>query len=172
MRIPSSLLGLLQWGRDIAVADRGFALGYRNELPHASMGPRHRCRGSSGTSWTALSDGLASMGPRHRCRGSTRCGRWHRRERHRFNGAATSLSRIEPSRYVSTTPPGLLQWGRDIAVADRTRAIRASSCPRSFNGAATSLSRIAPKAPARPLRRRQLQWGRDIAVADRLVRVH
>ncbi len=134
----------------------------------ASMGPRHRCRGSATPFDCVRSQIRASMGPRHRCRGSS----WRRsreaRRRPSFNGAATSLSRIgykrrhngthrnrasmgprhrcrgsRKPRSFRTRRLDWLQWGRDIAVADRElkehkRALLA-----------------------------ELQWGRDIAVADR-----
>jgi hypothetical protein len=87
----------------------------------ASMGPRHRCRGShpARVAIRLEQTRLASMGPRHRCRGSL------------VSGFCDSHC-------------DLLQWGRDIAVADRANVQRVM---RS--------------------RKPTLQWGRDIAVADR-----
>ncbi len=202
----------LQWGRDIAVADRfrtarqasrrrsrfngaatslsriGVALAREDHAQSASMGPRHRCRGSDASAAVNASYSVASMGPRHRCRGS--CGYDEpRRDQVCFNGAATSLSRIGKGTWgfrtysscfngaatslsriasaqrelarrlnasmgprhrcrgsvqISSLTPSqcVLQWGRDIAVADRTsQGAQATKAPR-FNGAATSLSRI------------------------------
>ncbi len=85
---------VLQWGRDIAVADRSPAAVRCTRLSSASMGPRHRCRGSLGRNAAYFATGTASMGPRHRCRGSVFLMSKEPSKKERFNGAATSLSRI------------------------------------------------------------------------------
>ncbi len=59
------------------------------------------------------------MGPRHRCRGSKAIVTATNRTS-RFNGAATSLSRIVWQGVGYGSAIYTLQWGRDIAVADRT----------------------------------------------------
>ncbi len=124
----------------LAVRDL-LGLGFR-----ASMGPRHRCRGSSPrcVQFPKHNYGnVASMGPRHRCRGSGERGVERGGDNVGFNGAATSLSRIVICSTEVAVSNVVLQWGRDIAVADRA-----------------SLSHTSIVAL-------ELQWGRDIAVADR-----
>ncbi len=140
---PLLATALLQWGRDIAVADRRAAVDGTDASDIASMGPRHRCRGSSlrdtsrrrrrgcfNGAATSLSrielapSGLlrvlvASMGPRHRCRGSLQKRLHGLYAVASFNGAATSLSRIGWYEYIDAPRDLPLQWGRDIAVADR-----------------------------------------------------
>ncbi len=86
---------------------------------YASMGPRHHRRGSPAPSGVTVA---GSAGFNGAATSSSRIGshRQNRRSRRSsFNGAATSSSRIvqkltdELARFI------VLQWGRDIIVADR-----------------------------------------------------
>ncbi len=96
-RISSSSapsLWLLQWGRDVIVADGRREPGRRESGRRASMGPRRYRRG-----WSR---------PRNRTRRASRS----------FNGAATLSSRMGTSLSGSRKSAGSLQWGRDVIVAD------------------------------------------------------
>ncbi len=88
-------------------------------LAHASMGPRHHRRGSVENHADVAGEPEASMGPRHHRRGSFGFGRASRNDRIGFNGAATSSSRIARDAGGGPDRGAMLQWGRDIIVADR-----------------------------------------------------
>src|SRR5438128_2512848 len=61
----------------------------------------------------------------------------------------------------------LLQWGRDLVVAEtERRRAPPSSATSTFNGAATSWSRKLPGADGRRRGGLRLQWGRDLVVAE------
>ncbi len=215
MSIPTLRSKRLQWGRDIAVADRptpGPLGGRRRRFngaatslsriaqekrpqkarsQDASMGPRHRCRGSRATAARECLGRGASMGPRHRCRGSSRNRTVSPARNVRFNGAATSLSRIvygSGRRYddngcfngAATSLSRIVTYGLGVvpgtpaSMGPRHRcrgsitpSLRGLADCTSFNGAATSLSRIVVKQQVELTDRWKLQWGRDIAVADR-----
>ena len=74
-------------------------------------------------------------------------------------GRRTGLSKAAQSR--------LLQWGRDLSVAEGCWRCRptAPRC-RRFNGAATFRSRKAVKDLRRLYALYALQWGRDLSVAE------
>ena len=88
----------LQWGRDVTVADRVRVVRDGAALGDASMGPRRYRRGSP--------------------TGSRLCAKLSGRS---FNGAATLPSRIVSKRLSRRLRKiKMLQWGRDVTVADRT----------------------------------------------------
>src|SRR5260370_1115229 len=63
----------------------------------------------------------------------------------------------------------MLQWGRDLAVAETPPYRGPTSPSRRFNGAATSRSRrhvVEPRAGGVLLK---LQWGRALAVAETIM---
>ena len=65
----------------------------------------------------------------------------------------------------------MLQWGRDVTVADRPiSAGPLSAALPGFNGAATLPSRIACRFWMDGVDAHLLQWGRDVTVADRRLR--
>ncbi len=121
--VTPSVVRVLQWGRDIIVADRRCT---RPRFPSAAR---------------------ASMGPRHHRRGSLTQARFVCALDGRFNGAATSSSRIVRSSRGEELNLLELQWGRDIIVADRSSKMQRARLPNT------------------------LQWGRDIIVADRALRI-
>ena len=112
------------------------------------------------------------------------------RRRAGFNGAATFRSRKGGAWGRNFARRELLQWGRDLSVAEGAGWPSASTTASSFNGAATFRSRKAicrsisehhfpcfngaatfrsrkVRASRRPGRRpRSLQWGRDLSVAE------
>ncbi len=113
---------MLQWGRDIIVADREKAAASYSENIVASMGPRHHRRGSVNAYDVIALEDLASMGPRHHRRGSVRyfgeaavAYAASMGPRHHRRGSCTATKR----RLVKRE----LQWGRDIIVADRLRLV-------------------------------------------------
>ncbi len=159
---------LLQWGRDVIVAD-GRRNRSRTSARRASMGPRRYRRGWGRSSsqigapasllqWgrdVIVADGRAvshfarsreaSMGPRRYRRG------WAPRRSLRPMITALQWGRdvIVADGSLPTTSPNCfgstaLQWGRDVIVADGTRTCRLTSAAGSFNGAATLSSRMAP----------------------------
>ena len=169
----SSESRVLQWGRDLSVAEcprrpRG------RRRRRASMGPRPFGRGMpsprSGRPSSARSfNGAATF--RSRNVGATRssCERIRR-----FNGAATFRSRnararalCQARRSASMGPrpfgrgmrfsspdlslSRLLQWGRDLSVAECRRRCLCTARSTSFNGAATFRSRNGTgRGSARP----------------------
>ncbi len=103
---------MLQWGRDLTVADIWES--QRKELY----------------------DEAASMGPRPNGRGYTDAGAWVSTVVELQWGRDLTVADISCS---ASTAIGMraLQWGRDLTVADmRTYGMRPSGTPR-FNGAAT-----------------------------------
>ena len=155
----------LQWGRDLSVA----------EGPCASAG--------------ILTPAMLQWG---RDLSVAEGSRWCRRAQplRRFNGAATFRSRKvhTPTRrspsphpasmgprpfgrgrqmpYRTTTVANLLQWGRDLSVAEGVAARLARLCVDRFNGAATFRSRKALAQGGTQILYGQLQWGRDLSVAE------
>ena len=156
----------LQWGRDLSVAECGplFRLPYAAGF--ASMGPRPFGRGMQPPgippqrAWHP-----ASMGPRPFGRG--------------MHGTNPELAGRQ-----------MLQWGRDLSVAEWAHDAQNRASPISFNGAATFRSRnvvVVAKHDGRDIRFNgaatfrsrnaawhwarlarlaALQWGRDLSVAE------
>ncbi len=60
----------------------------------------------------------------------------------------------------------VLQWGRDVIVADGSAGAVQPAAHFGFNGAATLSSRMGPISKLPVLGRYKLQWGRDVIVAD------
>ena len=166
------ILYLLQWGRDLSVAETVILVNTSGGKDSASMGPRPFSRGN-----------LSEIGlPRRRTKG--------------FNGAATFQSRKQSSSAIASREGAMLQWGRDLSVAEtrsgpgllatrargfngaatfqsRKRKLGASagaSEGRGFNGAATFQSRKPAVQRGPRLYVDQLQWGRDLSVAETAVR--
>ncbi len=107
----------LQWGRDLLVAER-WIFSRREGCPDGtSMGPRLVSRGKGDRPVDRRSGRRTSMGPRLVSRGKT------------------TIAPVAEERL-------LLQWGRDLLVAER----------RSLRGRHAS--------------RQRLQWGRDLLVAE------
>ncbi len=135
------LVHWLQWGRDIAVADRGRSPTRSALALRASMGPRHRCRGSF-----AFPSAPAAV-PRFNG-AATSLSRIARRQRagyvneHRLNGAATSLSRIVCRMSRPCCAHGFNGAATSLSRIARLRGSRGRVPITCFNGAATSLSRI------------------------------
>ena len=107
------------------------------------------------------------MGPRPFGRGRQGQEAAERRQGRRFNGAATFRSRKALSMSVRPAKIVLLQWGRDLSVAEGgcTGRVRGARRPR-FNGAATFRSRKARRPFPCSLHNSPLQWGRDLSVAE------
>ena len=110
----------------------------------ASMGPRLGSRGKAVEGVHLGAEKQASMGPRLGSRGK---------------------SRFE---YAQAFGPNVLQWGRDLEVAERrgTRKPLGQGLG-SFNGAATWKSRKVYHLPGHEAEQTPLQWGRDLEVAER-----
>ena len=86
----------LQWGRDLAVADS------RSAMP--TQTPLRTSFNGAATWRSRIATGYADAELPGAC----------------FNGAATWRSRIVPCRGLAWSSCLRLQWGRDLAVADRT----------------------------------------------------
>ncbi len=161
----------------------------------ASMGPRLGSRGKGSADFRYMRRAEASMGPRLGSRGKVGSSSEYRQVIcSGFNGAATWKSRKDGEREVPSELHKLLQWGRDLEVAESLalNANFANVNPR-FNGAATWKSRKAsipvtsivcqlasmgPRLGSRGKRagggrgigqRMGLQWGRDLEVAERQI---
>ena len=135
----------LQWGRDVTVADVYMPCGRREDRLRASMGPRRYRRGCRAAS--------------HPKRTTPRPG---------FNGAATLPSRMSRRNVQKAIKLFLLlQWGRDVTVADVFVYHRCTpNAKGGFNGAATLPSRMSGRKAPTSHARAELQWGRDVTVAD------
>ena len=162
----STTAAALQWGRDLSVAEcavhraaglmkesfNGAAtfrsrnecsLAGRPPLTAASMGPRPFGRGmerslESGTVRRPRFNGAATFRSRN-VRRRPRC----KAQMPRFNGAATFRSRnagLDVSHYRLDA---LLQWGRDLSVAECPQSPESPPPTTGFNGAATFRSRNA-----------------------------
>ena len=107
-----------------------------------------------------------------------------------FNGAATFQSRkpvrkdgggllnkiLQWSRDLSVAETGLsrrrsstggrLQWSRDLSVAETSRNRRDLRTHNPFNGAATFQSRKPEHTETKTVERKCLQWSRDLSVAE------
>ncbi len=138
--LRGSIFARTRWGRDIIVADR---------TTRSAAGPSYTRFNGAATSSSRIgrrgqlvdAGRDASMGPRHHRRGSTLI--------------------------VDLPPPAkLLQWGRDIIVADRPWVRPDGRRWSGFNGPATSSSRIVGSSTVTLEIDTTLQWGRDIIVAD------
>src|SRR5579875_2387086 len=111
--IPAVAYNVLQWGRDLVIAEiRGGSDQGETRL-RASMGPRSGDRGNISSSYRHIGDSPASMGPRSGDRGNS-------------YGHPQILSDFR------------LQWGRDLVIAEMWNTplpaplhIRASMGPRS-----------------------------------------
>ena len=132
----------LQWGRDLSVAE-----GCRT---------RRTARPCSGF------NGAATFRSR-KDYGSVVGGVGHPS----FNGAATFRSRKVTLLVIAAGLFLVLQWGRDLSVAEgrgprrqRRRGPQASMGPRPFGRGRHTPGRLSSTAP------RQLQWGRDLSVAE------
>ena len=174
-RVCQTPHGVLQWGRDLSVADTGRDARRLRAARRASMGPRPFSRGharrrpgqdlpllrfNGAATFQSRTRGAdrrmgaypsqASMGPRPFSRGHAGVGR---RAVH-LGGASMgprpfSCGHSAILMTVGTTC-SMLQWGRDLSVAD-TRPARTGQhgpCAR-FNGAATFQSRTPGCGPSR-----------------------
>ena len=108
----------LQWGRDLSVAEGSGAQGPQGPPGPASMGPRPFGRGRWFRAPTPTEQGRASMGPRPFGRGRRVIACGGRLFRVRFNGAATFRSRKACYAIQKVEREDLLQWGRDLSVAE------------------------------------------------------
>src|SRR5579875_1061619 len=133
---------LLQWGRDLVIAEiRGGSDQGETRL-RASMGPRSGDRGNISSSYRHIGDSPASMGPRSGDRGNS-------------YGHPQILSDFR------------LQWGRDLVIAEMWRkaaVILGSQCvssmgPRSGDRGNSAKSALKKSHP-------ELQWGRDLVIAE------
>ena len=156
----------LQWGRNLSVAEGGAATPQKKAVGSASMGPQPFGCGRELNEPKEPGAWSASMGPQ-----PFGCGRPPARAPATpiitgFNGAATfRLRKVEQSQ-VSLQLRRLLQWGRNLSVAEGPVGIflgcgrcHASMGPQPFGcGRPNDMVVIAPRAP--------LQWGRNLSVAE------
>ena len=115
----------------------------------------------------ALNATSASMGPRPFGRGRPVWPAGTIRSLPGFNGAATFRSRKgQHSPSINRTEAPLLQWGRDLSVAEGAQAehgvrrpVPASMGPRPFGRGRAGVARVSNEEW-------KLQWGRDLSVAE------
>ena len=112
-------------------------------------------------------DVLPSMGPQHvRC-GMSTSGILSRSITASFNGAATCSLRNVPYHAPNHVLPDILQWGRNMFVAEcSTSTTRTATETLTFNGAATCSLRNAKVNQKQPICAVFLQWGRNMFVAE------
>ena len=141
-RWGASGMALLQWGRDLSVAEGATLISDLRRVLKASMGPRPFGRGRSAAAPTVV---------------------WMSRG---FNGAATFRSRkvgesagIEEV-IMASMGPRPFGRGRFARLLQDAQRRRASMGPRPFGR-----GRGIPKAAGRH-RPQRLQWGRDLSVAE------
>ena len=126
----------LQWGRDLKIAEIELPVEYHDPLSNASMGPRSEDRGNDGERRSAARHDRASMGPRSEDRGN-----WPLAAS-RFPRSPASMGPRSEDRGNGRDPqrrlqPSLLQWGRDLKIAEMALPYPigyGSGC--RFNGAA------------------------------------
>ena len=184
---------LLQWGRDVTVADVGFASKSSGFQCAASMGPRRYRRGCSLPHDRSARHHPASMGPRRYRRGCpARPARPQARDRDASMGprryrrgcwlrsVRVGLRRdasMGPRRYrrgcrvlgsTIGSSPTRLQWGRDVTVADVSRAPSSSTPTKRTLQWGRDVTVADVKFDIVPASRpgHELQWGRDVTVAD------
>ncbi len=132
---------LLQWGRDLTIAEIRLWNSDSSLLRKASMGPRSNDRGNTDQRCFSCRPRQASMGPRSNDRGNyIRAGR-------RSNLYCASMGPRSNDRGNNELRTGGLevvglQWGRDLTIAE----ISWSSTLCRYSG--------------------QLQWGRDLTIAE------
>ena len=157
---------MLQWGRDLSVAEgflffNFFNLKYMLQWGRdLSVAEGRRRRGM------VFCARPASMGPRPFGRG--RWVRAARRRKHkgRFNGAATFRSRKGPPSSCITSARTGFNGAATFRSRKGARKGRVAQLRRSFNGAATFRSRKAARMRPSAGLLRLLQWGRDLSVAE------
>ena len=134
---------MLQWGRDVTVADRPPVRVRDRRGVQASMGPRRYRRGSDNQPYI-LASGMSEL-------------QWGRdvTVADRFNVLYAKLSNKQ------------LQWGRDVTVADRSSSERIMNDGKTASMGPRRYRRGSPCASAAAPARLMLQWGRDVTVADR-----
>ena len=185
-------LSLLQWGRDLSVAEGGAR--DRTGRGPASFNGAATFRSRKVGRYHDIDPALVRFNgaATFRSRKAFRTGAIDRRQAG-FNGAATFRSRKVARSPEAILHPIMLQWGRDLSVAEGGDGTYcwvvgrgASMGPRpfgrgripaappsgtgcgGFNGAATFRSRKALPAAYSPHTAQRLQWGRDLSVAEGL----
>ena len=158
---------MLQWGRDVIVAEIYLATRGHGPGQCASMGPRRYRRGNGEVHGIdALLRIVASMGPRRYRRGNA-CERSPKRRAKRTLqwGRDVIVAEIV-SPFISLARQDALQWGRDVIVAEMPRAQRfsfdvlpASMGPRRYRRGNETDTGGKHGATG-------LQWGRDVIVAE------
>ena len=113
---------------------------------------------------------LRSGSGRSRSGASGSCGRARGRHGRRLDGRLNGAAAWQLRKAIGHTPLAvclaLLQWGRNLAVAEGARPYRAARWSRCFNGAATWQLRKAPWSKRMPCGAPRLQWGRNLAAAN------
>ena len=140
---PLVSMSLLQWGRNLPVAEIRTTSAREERWRWASMGPQPSSRGNSAEGAESERRADASMGPQPSSRGNATV---FAAAVHRvgcFNGAATFQSRKSPAPKDRPRPSNRLQWGRNLPVAEMPSSLRPSMRPRP-----------------------SLQWGRNLPVAE------
>ncbi len=128
---------VLQWGRDLVVAEKKDRLVALAVVDVASMGPRLGSRGKYAGGAMRASLVRASMGPRLGSRGKTGYTHFWRMPQFASMGPRLGSRGKRISSMLKMFDAIQLQWGRDLVVAEKTsRAGLRLTCD-SFNGAAT-----------------------------------
>jgi hypothetical protein len=83
-----------------------------------------------------------------------------------------SLDRGNKPGFRGSPTAKMLQWGRDLSIAEmRGWSRRAGTSPSRFNGAAISRSRKSYRGDPSQAEGAMLQWGRDLSIAEIAERV-
>ena len=156
---------LLQWGRDLSVAEGRSPLGGRPRRRRFNGAATFRSRKALGRAAAAAGGGGFNGAATFRSRkavGGVRGGRLA----HSASMGPRPFGRGRDWLMGPKDLEGLLQWGRDLSVAEGGPPAR-TSMPRSVLQWGRDLS-VAEGAARRPIAEAtlQLQWGRDLSVAE------
>ncbi len=165
--LPSGVRRMLQWGRNILVAESWAHSGNADVRKQLQWGRNILVAESLSLDLCTIIQLPASMGPQH-----TRCGKHGivstlGRPGSCFNGAATYSLRKALRPWIWQRRWSALQWGRNILVAERRpRGRRRCSNHMWLQWGRNILVAESTAANSRPPISRPLQWGRNILVAE------
>ena len=141
LHLSAGYLIVLQWGRNVSVAEIPTGVTTTGGSVTASMGPQRFRRGDHRASPLRATGALASMGPQRFRRGDSAWTRSIVLTSTLQWGRNVSVAEMD-GRGTSVTPVRVLQWGRNVSVAEITERVPCGQ------------------------RARSLQWGRNVSVAE------
>ena len=121
LHLSAGYLIVLQWGRNVSVAEIPTGVTTTGGSVTASMGPQRFRRGDHRASPLRATGALASMGPQRFRRGDSAWTRSIVLTSTLQWGRNVSVAEMD-GRGTSVTPVRVLQWGRNVSVAEMTMA--------------------------------------------------